>query len=122
MKVAEAAGVGAFGSLFLAWVNGMLTRKVLGEVCHRTGLTTAMIFFIFLGATTFSYMFRALYGEDLIIDFIAYLDLSAWPLLIMLMVVIFLLGFFFAWHRRPDFVLPLHRALWEHLTQSQLIV
>ena len=102
----EAAGVGAFGSIILALFNRTLTKKVLTEVCHRTALTTAMIFFIFLGATTFSYIFRALYGEDLIIEFIEFLDLGAWPLLIMLMAVIFLLGFFFDFIEITLIILP----------------
>ena len=91
----EAAGIGAFGAIVLAVFNSALTKKVLREVCHRTALTTAMIFLIFLGATTFSYFFRALYGEDLIIDFIAWLQMPPWGLLFLLMGVIFLLGFFF---------------------------
>ncbi|MEM7044653.1 MAG: TRAP transporter large permease subunit [Pseudomonadota bacterium] len=102
----EAAGVGAFGSIILAIFNGTLTKQVLTEVCHRTALTTAMIFFIFVGATAFSYMFRALYGEDLIIEFIQWLDLGAWPLLIMLMAVIFLLGFFFDFIEITLIILP----------------
>ena len=102
----EAAGVGAFGSIILALFNSTLTKQVLTEVCHRTALTTAMIFFIFVGATAFSYMFRALYGEDLIIEFIQWLDLGAWPLLIMLMTVIFLLGFFFDFIEITLIILP----------------
>jgi TRAP-type mannitol/chloroaromatic compound transport system permease large subunit len=102
----EAAGVGAFGSMVLALFNGTLTRKVLTEVVNRTALTTAMIFFIFLGATTFSYIFRALYGEDLILDFIAWLDFSTWALLFLLMGVVFLLGFFFDWIEITLIILP----------------
>lgn len=102
----EAAGVGAFGSLVLAWVNGTLNKDVLSAVCHRTSLTVAMIFFIFVGATAFSTIFRNVYGEDLIIEFIEYLDLGPWPLLIMLMVTIFLLGFFFDFLEITLIILP----------------
>ncbi|MGI9450729.1 MAG: TRAP transporter large permease [Geminicoccaceae bacterium] len=102
----EAAGVGAFDSIILALFNRTLTKQVLTDVCHRTALTTAMIFFIFVGATAFSYMFRALYGEELIIEFIQWLDLGAWPLLIMLMAVIFLLGFFFDFIEITLIILP----------------
>lgn len=102
----EAAGVGAFGSLILAWVNGTLTTNVLGQVCHRTGLTTAMIFFIFVGATAFSTIFRNVYGEDLIVEFIQWLELGAWPLLFTLMAVIFLLGFFFDFLEITLIILP----------------
>jgi len=91
----EAAGVGAFGAIVLAAFNGTLTMKVLKDVVDRTTLTTAMIFFIFVGATAFSTIFRNVYGEDLIIEFIEWLDFGPWALLILLMFVIFLLGFFF---------------------------
>ncbi|MEL6873704.1 MAG: TRAP transporter large permease subunit, partial [Pseudomonadota bacterium] len=55
---------------------------------------------------TFSYFFRALYGEELIIHFIEYLELGPWPLIIMLMAVVFLLGFFFDWLEITLIVLP----------------
>ena len=102
----EAAGVGAFGSIVLALFNGTLNKTVLTEVVHRTALTTGMIFFIFVGATTFSYIFRALYGEDLIIEFIEWLDLHTWALLFLLMFVVFLLGFFFDWLEITLIILP----------------
>ena len=102
----EAAGVGAFGSLILAWVNRTLTWQVLKDVCHRTGLTTAMIFFIFIGATAFSSIFRATYGEELIIHFIQWLDLHAWNLLFILMFAVFLLGFFFDFLEITLIILP----------------
>ncbi len=102
----EAAGVGAFGSILLAYMNGTLTYETLRDVCYRTGLTTAMIFFIFVGATAFSTVFRNVYGEDLIIELIEWLDLGPWPLLIVLMLVIFLLGFFFDFLEITLIILP----------------
>jgi TRAP-type mannitol/chloroaromatic compound transport system permease large subunit len=102
----EAAGVGAFGSLVLAVANGTLSGDVLREVVHRTALTTAMIFFIFVGATAFSTIFRNVYGEDLIIDFIEWLDFGPWPLLFMLMFAVFILGFFFDWLEITLIILP----------------
>jgi TRAP-type mannitol/chloroaromatic compound transport system permease large subunit len=102
----EAAGVGAFGSLVLAWFNRTLTFDVLQGVVHRTALTTAMIFFIFVGATAFSTLFRNVYGEDLIIEFIEWLDLHPWSLLITLMIAVFLLGFFFDFLEITLIILP----------------
>ncbi|MEL6475938.1 MAG: TRAP transporter large permease subunit [Pseudomonadota bacterium] len=102
----EAAGVGAFGSLILAGVNGTLSRDVLTAVVHRTALTTAMIFFIFIGATAFSTIFRNVYGEDLIIEFIEWLELGPWPLLLLLMFVVFLMGFFFDFLEITLIILP----------------
>jgi TRAP-type mannitol/chloroaromatic compound transport system permease large subunit len=102
----EAAGVGAFGSLVLAWFNRTLTKDVLEQVIHRTALTTAMIFFIFVGATAFSTIFRNVYGEDLIIEFIEWLELSPWALLFVLMGAIFLMGFFFDFLEITLIILP----------------
>ena len=77
----------AFGALVLAWVNRTLSWDVLRQVIHRTSLTVAMIFFIFVGATAFSTVFRNVYGEDLIIEFIEFLELGPWPLLFLLMFI-----------------------------------
>jgi TRAP-type mannitol/chloroaromatic compound transport system permease large subunit len=90
----------------LAWFNRTLTMDVLRQVIHRTALTTAMIFFIFVGATAFSTLFRNVYGEDLIIELIEFLDLSPWMLLIILMAAIFLLGFFFDFLEITLIILP----------------
>ncbi|MEQ8818558.1 MAG: TRAP transporter large permease subunit, partial [Thalassobaculum sp.] len=102
----EAAGVGGFGSIVLAVINRRLTWAVIKDVCERTALTTGMIFFIFMGATAFSYVFRSLGGEDIIIEFIEHLGLGPWGLLIVLMTVIFFLGFFFDWIEITLIVLP----------------
>ncbi|MGH1358760.1 MAG: TRAP transporter large permease [Burkholderiaceae bacterium] len=102
----EAAGVGAFGSLILALLNGTLNKNVLSSVVQRTGLTTAMIFMIFAGATAFSTIFRNVYGEDLIIEFIEWLELGPWPLLFLLMFAVFLLGFFFDFLEITLIILP----------------
>jgi tripartite ATP-independent transporter DctM subunit len=68
----EAAGVGAAGATLLALLNRKLTFGVLQDVCHRSALTGAMLFGIFLGATCFSLVFRWLGGEALIDEFIAW--------------------------------------------------
>ncbi len=107
----EAAGVGAFGAILLALFNRKLNRKVLNDVCQSSALTTGMIFLIVMGATSFSYMFRALYGEDLIIDFIDWLELGPWGLLIIILVVVFLLGFFFEWVEITLIILPVFGPL-----------
>ena len=102
----EAAGVGAFGSMVLAAVNRTLTYEVLKSVIQRTALTTSMIFLIFVGAVAFSTIFRNVYGEDLIIHLIEWLELSPWPLLFVLMAAIFLMGFFFDFLEITLIILP----------------
>ena len=114
----EAAGVGAFGALVLAWVNRTLSWDVLRQVIHRTSLTVAMIFFIFVGATAFSTVFRNVYGEDLIIEFIEHLQLSPWALLFMLMFTIFIMGFFFDFLEITLIILPVFTPIIQTLAHA----
>ena len=104
--ITEAAGVGAFGSIVLAWVKGTLNRKTLSEVVHRNALNNAMYFFIFAGAIAFSTVFRLVNGEELIINLIHWLQLEPWGLLLLLMAMIFLLGFLFDFLEITLIILP----------------
>ncbi len=102
----EAAGVGAAGSVLLAIYNRKLSFKVLWDVVERTALTNGMLFFIFIGATAFSYVFRALYGDEMIEDFIFSFGFGPWGVLAVIMFVVFFLGFFFDWIEITLIVLP----------------
>lgn len=50
----EAAGVGAAGAFFFAWARGKLTWKTLFQQLSDAAQTTAMLFFILIGALIFS--------------------------------------------------------------------
>ncbi len=103
----EAAGVGSLGALLLAWMNGTLTVQTLKEVIERTGLTNAMVFFIVFGATLFSFVFRSLGGDELIVELLAAMGItSGWEILTFMLVLTFLLGFFFDWIEITLIVLP----------------
>ena len=103
----EAAGVGALGALLLAVFNRKLNFGVLKDVLERSALTVGMIFGIFIGATAFSYVYRSLGGDDLVHHYVAQAGFDSWGLLIMMMVLVFLLGFFFDWIEITLIVLPL---------------
>ena len=123
----EAAGVGAVGALLLAVVNRKLTWKVLKDVVERTAITNGMIFFIFVGATAFSYVFRSLGGDDLINDVVYSLGVGPWGILAILMVVTFLLGFFFDWIEITLIVLPVFAPILaaldfgDHLPRAEVV-
>lgn len=102
----EASGVGAAGAMLLALLNRRLNWPMLREVAEDSALTGAMLFGIFVGATCFSYVFRALGGEDLILDAIAATGAGPWGILFVLMAVVFLLGFFFDWIEITLIILP----------------
>ncbi|WOH39142.1 TRAP transporter large permease subunit [Thalassotalea fonticola] len=89
----EAAGVGAFGALILAALNGQLNLTNLKIVMDSTVKVTSMVFLILIGASLFSLVFRGLGGEELIQDFFSQLPGGAITATLLVMLVIFLLGF-----------------------------
>ncbi|MGE0613901.1 MAG: TRAP transporter large permease subunit [Hyphomicrobiales bacterium] len=104
------------GSPGEAMDGGPSGEGVLTDAVHFAGViwqsaacsaqTNAMLFAIFIGATVFSYVFRSLGGDGLVIDFVEGLGLGSWGLLILLMALIFVLGFFFDWIEITLIVLP----------------
>lgn len=103
----EAAGVGAFGALLLALLKKKMTLPKFWETCDETINTSGMIFGIFVGATAFSYVFRSLGGDDLIIHFMNSFDAGPWVIIGILMTLVFVLGFFFDWIEITLIVLPI---------------
>jgi tripartite ATP-independent transporter DctM subunit len=90
----EAAAVGAGGAMLLTGSQRKLSAKVLKEVCEDTSHLTAMVFMILLGATTFSLVFRELGGDQFLVQLIERSDLPEYQFLALVMLVVFIAGFF----------------------------
>jgi len=85
----EGAAVGALGTGVIAWANGGLTWRTLGESFTVTAKSTAMIFFIVLGA--------AFYNGFLALTQVPQ-DIAAWvagqgfsPLMVLIFILVFYL-------------------------------
>ena len=89
----EAAGVGAFGATALAAIKGQLTFAKLHEVALSTTQVTSMVFLILIGASVFSLVFRGFGGEEIVEHFFTNLPGGIVGATLLVMVVIFLLGF-----------------------------
>lgn len=89
----EAAGVGAFGATALAAIKGQLTIQKLREVAQNTTQVTSMVFLILIGAAIFSLVFRGFGGEEVVEQFFTGLPGGVFGATLLVMVVIFLLGF-----------------------------
>lgn len=89
----EAAGVGALGALILAAMNRTVNLRQLEDVSRSTTQTTAMVFFILIGASLFSLVFRGYGGDDLVHRIFQDMPGGAIGATIIVMLVIFLLGF-----------------------------
>jgi tripartite ATP-independent transporter DctM subunit len=92
----EAAGVGCLGALILAARAKKLSFKAMNEIINSAGLTTGLVFFIVFGATLFSYVFRALGGDDVVKEVLNAMGIdTGWEVLAFVMTLVFIMGFFF---------------------------
>jgi tripartite ATP-independent transporter DctM subunit len=103
----EAAGVGAAGALVLALLNKQLNLQKLKDVMMSTTKVTSMVFLILIGASIFSLVFRGFGGEELIEELFASLPGGVFTAVLLVMVVIFLLGFILDFIEITFVVVPL---------------
>jgi tripartite ATP-independent transporter DctM subunit len=90
----EAAGVGAMGAIILTMIQKKFSLDVLRQVMRETMKLTSMVFLIILGATTFTLIFRYLGGDDFLVELITGMNLTPMAFLAIVMLVIFIAGFF----------------------------
>jgi len=94
---AEAAAIGAFGGLFLAFCYKSLNWKTLKESIFLTAKTTAMVCWLFVGSWTFASVFSYLGGHTVVEHWILGMNLEPWQFLVMAQLIIFLLGWPLEW-------------------------
>lgn len=89
----EAAGVGAIGALLLAYSRQGMDLTRLKDVGLSTLRITSMVFMILIGAAVFSLVFRGFGGDHVVERFFMEQVSSPAMALLIVMIVIFLLGF-----------------------------
>lgn len=104
---AEASGLGAFGATPLALANRRLTIAVPRDVLHKTTITTALIFGIFLGASLFAAVPRQLGGDRFIADALRAIPFGPNGIVVTILFIAFLAGFFLDWLEISLILLPL---------------
>ena len=90
----EAAAVGAMGASLLTVSQGKFNLGVLKSVMRETTHLTSMVFIILLGATVFSFVFREMGGDTYLVNLIEEANLSPMAFLALVMLVVFVAGFF----------------------------
>ncbi len=90
----EGAAVGAAGGLLLTIAKGRFSMKMLRDVMRTTTRITSLAFIILVGANTFGLVLRGLNGDKLIQDLLLGLPFGRYGVLAVVMLVIFILGFF----------------------------
>jgi tripartite ATP-independent transporter DctM subunit len=89
----EAASVGAIGAMILAALRWRLSFRVLREAALSTATITSMVFIILFGASVFSIVFRLMGGDNLVHEFLTSLPGGTTMAIVVVVAVMFLLGF-----------------------------
>ena len=93
----EAAAAGALGGLLLAAAYGRLNYDVVRESVFLTAKTSAMVCWLFVGASIFSASFPLLGGQEIIEKWVTSLGLTPIEFLLLSQVIIFILGWPLEW-------------------------
>jgi len=111
----EAAAVGAMGATILTVIQGRFTMQILKDVMTQTTKLTCLVFVILLGAPTFALVFRGLGGDHYLVDLIKESNLSPYAFLLLVMVVVFIAGFFIDFIEIIFIIVPVVAPLFEAL-------
>lgn len=94
---AEAAAMGALGSMVLAVLYRALTWQKIQESVFLCAKATAMVCWLFVGSWTFASIFSYLGGHDVIEHWVLGMELAPWQFLVMVQTIIFILGWPLEW-------------------------
>jgi len=103
----EGAAFGALGAMLIAFVNRQMDMPMLRHVMRETTKISSMVFVILLGASVFSLVFRGLGGENLVKDALHALPGGALGAMIVVMLMMFLMGFFLDFIEITFIVVPI---------------
>ncbi len=93
----EAAAMGALGAILLAAAYGKLTWPSLRNAVVNTMVTSSLVLFLAVASNVFGAVFARLGSADVITHALLGLDLPPWGMIVLIMVLVFLLGWPFEW-------------------------
>src|SRR6266581_1305648 len=93
----EAAGIGTFGALFVSALHRRLNWLNIQDAAIATLKATAMVMWIFFGATMFVGFFIVKGGQTFVSESILGTGLPPYGILMLMMVILFVLGMFLDW-------------------------
>jgi len=109
-RIAVALALGLAGLAIIGTGLSMLPlikNKQLGDVSRTTMHITSMVFAILIGATVFSLIFRGFGGDELVGSLLEAAPGGKWGALALVMLVMFILGFFLDFIEITFVVVPL---------------
>lgn len=90
----EAAALGALGATLLTVFQRKFSYQILKNVMADTTHITCMVFFVLVGAEAFGLVFRGMKGDAYLTELILNADLGPNSFLALIMIIIFIAGFF----------------------------
>ncbi|WP_193174011.1 TRAP transporter large permease [Nisaea nitritireducens] len=93
----ESAAVGAIGGGAMIFLYRGFDLALLRQALVRTMVITGMVFFVVLGAGIFSLVFRFYGGDDIAIGLFEDLSIGDFGVLAVVLIILFVLGFFIDW-------------------------
>ncbi len=114
----EAAAIGAFGATILTVLRGKFSIATLQEVMKSTMTLTSMAFLILVGASAFGLVFRGLGGDTYITNLISSGSLAPGHFLAIVMIIIFIAGFFIDFIEITFIIVPVVAPIFIHLNMD----
>jgi tripartite ATP-independent transporter DctM subunit len=117
----EAAGIGTFGALVVSAMNRRLTWPAVQEAAIATLKATAMVMWIFFGATMFVGFFIVKGGQTFVAESILGTGLPSYGILLLMMLILFVLGMFLDWVGILLLTVPIFLPILKGLTWAGLL-
>src|SRR5690606_27726495 len=112
----EAAGIGTFGALFVCALHRRLNWLNVSDAAMATLKATAMVMWIFFGATMFVGFFIVKGGQTFVADSIIGTGLPPYGILAMMMIILIILGMFLDWVGILLLTVPIFLPIMQSLT------
>jgi len=103
----QSGAIGAAGALVLVLISGRLSWRLIRNLIQTTADLSAMVFLIIMSAAVFSYPFRYFDGDRAIAGALQALSVGPWETLLLIVGIVFVLGFFIDWIEITIITLPL---------------
>ncbi len=116
----EAAAIGALGATILTIARSKFNLITLKDVMTKTTSLTSMAFMILVGASAFSLVFRGMDGDIYLTNLITSAEMESHHFLAIVMVIIFVAGFFIDFIEITFIIVPVVAPIFVHLNVDLL--
>ncbi|MCE8022097.1 TRAP transporter large permease subunit [Halomonas sp. MCCC 1A11036] len=103
----EASGIGVLAVLLFAWLTGKAQPTEVLGAAREAAIATAMIMLLVITATCFSLIFKGVGGDRLILAALGLLGAGDWSVILLILLLVFLLGFFLDWLEISLILMPI---------------